>query len=276
MTWTAETLTDAVGTRHLPTEHPARIVCLVPSITELLYGLGLSDCLVGRTRYCIHPAALVAAVPSVGGTKRVNHGVIRTLNATHVILNREENPRSMAEQLAEYIPHIIVTHPRTPQDNVPLYRLMGGIFHRQTEAEMLARQFRHELRILKRQTVTWPRRKVIYLIWRKPWMGIARHTYISKTLQLVNWDTLPNVREPSYPLVDLSQGMVEEADFILFSSEPYPFKPGDLEAFAITHACGPEKLALIDGEMTSWYGNRAISGLRYLRRFAAQRRVLPL
>jgi len=28
-----------------------------------------------------------------------------------------------------------------------------------------------------------------------------------------------------------------------------------------------KKIALIDGEMTAWYGSRAIEGLGYLRRF---------
>ena len=29
------------------------------------------------------------------------------------------------------------------------------------------------------------------------------------------------------------------------------------------------KVSLIDGEMTSWYGSRAIEGLRYLAEYAA-------
>ena len=44
----------------------ARIVSLVPSITELVCDLGLADQLVGRTGFCIHPWETVRTIPKVG------------------------------------------------------------------------------------------------------------------------------------------------------------------------------------------------------------------
>ena len=51
-----DALRDAAGKRHPPAGPGARIVSLVPSITELIVDLGLGDQLVGRTHYCVHPA----------------------------------------------------------------------------------------------------------------------------------------------------------------------------------------------------------------------------
>jgi ABC-type Fe3+-hydroxamate transport system substrate-binding protein len=45
-----------------------RIVSLVPSLTELLFALGLGPRVVGRTGFCVHPRDAVRAVPKVGGT----------------------------------------------------------------------------------------------------------------------------------------------------------------------------------------------------------------
>ncbi len=64
-------LVDALGVAHVPAPG-ARIVSLVPSITELLCDLGLAGQIVGRTGFCIHPAEIVQAIPNVGGTKDVN------------------------------------------------------------------------------------------------------------------------------------------------------------------------------------------------------------
>jgi ABC-type hemin transport system substrate-binding protein len=83
-------LIDAFGQRHAP-DPDARIVCLVPSITELLCELGLAGRLVGRTGFCIHPRDTVAAIPKVGGTKDVNVEKIRKLAPTHVVVNIDEN-----------------------------------------------------------------------------------------------------------------------------------------------------------------------------------------
>jgi ABC-type hemin transport system substrate-binding protein len=52
-----------------PERLPGRIVSLVPSLTEALFVLGLGDRVVGVTDWCVHPAASVAPLPKVGGTK---------------------------------------------------------------------------------------------------------------------------------------------------------------------------------------------------------------
>ena len=161
---------------------------------------------------------------------------------------------------------VIVTHPLTPEDNPPLYRLLGGIFHREAEAERLAAEFAQALAALRQ--AGWPVTKVLYLIWRKPWMGVSRETYIARTLALVGWETLPVESVVRYPELELDRALLDAADLILFSSEPYRFQASDLQSFAREHDCPLEKLRLIDGEMTSWYGNRAIAGMAYLGRFA--------
>ena len=111
------TFTDAVGARHAP-DPAARIVSLVPSITELLCDLGLAAQVVGRTGFCIHPADIVAAIPKVGGTKDVNIEKIRKLAPTHLVVNIDENEKPTVEALAEFVPHIVVTHPLAPRDNL--------------------------------------------------------------------------------------------------------------------------------------------------------------
>jgi len=260
-------LIDAISVHHSPAPIPARIVSLVPSITELLFDLGLGEQVVGRTRYCLHPADRIASTPSVGGTKKIKHRVLRALNPTHVIVNVDENSKAMVEEIAAYAPNIIVTHPLAPEDNVEIYRLLGGIFHRRAEAEELNRRFLEALDAARSDR--WPRRPVIYLIWRKPWMTVARDTYISRTLALVGWETLPETSAQRYPVLAMEPSLVAKAELILFSSEPYPFGDRHLTEFSRQYGCPPGKLALIDGEMTSWYGSRAIAGLYYLRRFAA-------
>jgi ABC-type Fe3+-hydroxamate transport system substrate-binding protein len=259
-------LIDALGFHHAPAETPARIVSLTPSMTELLFALGLAGQIVGRTHYCIHPQPAVAAIPSVGGTKKVNHARLQALQPTHVIVNIDENPRELAERLARDGLEMIVTHPLAPEDNLSLYRLLGGIFHREAEAEQLAANFTRALAELRREP--WPRRRVLYLIWRQPWMGVSRETYIARMLELVSWETLPARADARYPVLELDRALLDAADLVLFSSEPYRFQPADLEKFACDYDCSREKLRLIDGEMTSWYGSRAIEGLAYLGRFA--------
>jgi predicted Fe-S protein YdhL (DUF1289 family) len=252
-------LTDAVGTVHLPAGQHARIVCLVPSITELICDLGLSSQLVGRTGFCIHPWETVRLIPKVGGTKDVKLDRVRELAPTHVIVNIDENRRETADALAEFVPNVIVTHPQAPGDNPRLYRLLGGVFAREREAERLCAEFEQALAQLGKRHHR--PQEVLYLIWRDPWMTVAPQTYIAQTLALINWRTNPLEVDDRYPVVELAD-FAGRVDRVLLSSEPYHFKEHHLAEVA--ELVGGAEVSLADGEMTSWYGSRAIKGLRYL------------
>mgnify|MGYP006276286173 FL=1 len=80
---------------------PKSIISLVPSLTELLFDLGLGDKLAGRTRFCIHPEELVEDVPIVGGTKNPRVDTILDIRPDLVIANHEENRKEDVEALAE-------------------------------------------------------------------------------------------------------------------------------------------------------------------------------
>ena len=263
-------LVDAAGTRHGRAEDNARIVSLVPSITELVCDLGLAGQLVGRTGFCIHPRELVRSVRKVGGTKDVDLGKVRSMRPTHVILNVDENRKEDARALAEFVPGLVVTHPLSPLDNPALYRLIGGIFGREAEAESLCGRFEAAYEALRSSASALPAERVLYLIWRNPWMTVSRDTYVSHMLALVNWETVPPGEAERYPKIDLEGEALGQARTVLLSSEPFMFRERHLAELRALPALRGKRIALIDGEMTSWYGSRAIKGLAYLRRFRGE------
>lgn len=266
-------LVDAMGTRHDVAAPDARVVSLVPSITELLFDLGLARRLVGRTGFCTEPRAAVKRVAKVGGTKAIDAEKIRRLAPTHLIVNVDENPRPMVEELARFVPHVIVTHPCAPSDNPPLYRLLGEIFGRRDQAEALCARFTQTLDAVRAAAYGWPRQRVLYLIWKSPWMTVSGDTYISRMLAEVGWDTWAPPAAARYPTVELTREALAEVEVVLLSSEPYSFGARHrAEILDMLPDGGGPRVELIDGSMTSWYGSRAIAGLEYLRAFRAQLR----
>ena len=260
-------IVDALGRAHPRAASDARIVCLVPSITELLFELGLAAQVVGRTGFCFHPKAAVKKVPKVGGTKDFDLEKIRALEATHLIVNIDENPKAAVDASALFVPNVVVTHPMGPMDNIALYRLVGGIFGREREAEQLTGRFETAYGEAVEATQNLPRERVLYVIWKDPWMTISRDTYIARTLATVGWDHV-ELGSERYPAFSLEQISSFGADRVLLSTEPYAFRQRDVEYLRREHL-GATKAAvsLIDAEMTSWYGSRAIEGMRYLARF---------
>lgn len=256
------TYTDAIG-QSFPAAPGARIVSLVPSITELLCDLGLAPQLAGRTGFCIHPAELVRAIPKVGGTKNVNLKKIRTLAPTHVIVNIDENEKPVFDALREFVPHVVVTHPLGPLDNLGLARLMGGIFCAQEQAQAWCAAFEQEYAALQAMP-KGPPQTVLYCIWQDPWMSISADTYIARMLAERGW-RIPDLGPQRYPAFEWSEALVAGIDQVLLSTEPYRFTEAHVDA--LEKQIG-KPVQLVDGEMLSWYGSRALQGLRYLRGLA--------
>ena len=260
-------LIDAIGQLHVPIEaksDAARIVSIVPSITELLCDLGLAHSVVGRTGFCIHPVSVVKNIAKVGGTKDVNVEKIRRLAPTHLVVNIDENQKPVVDMLSEFIPHVIVTHPVTPRDNLTLFRLLGGIFRVEERAEELCAQF--ERAYVQLPSVS-THKTMLYCIWKDPWMTISADTYIANMLGLIGWQawtasSATLASQKRYPVFEWDEVDLRQIDGVLLSSEPYRFTQHHVLELEQKIA---KPVQLVDGEMLSWYGSRAIAGLKYLR-----------
>jgi ABC-type Fe3+-hydroxamate transport system substrate-binding protein len=252
-----------------------RIASLVPSLTELVFALGLGERLVARTGFCVHPRAGVGAVAKVGGTKDVNLAKLRRLAPTHVLVNVDENRRETIDAIRAWAdpPEIVVTHPCYPEDNLALVDQLAATFagapRLAERAEALRRALAGELAATS--PAGRPIRRVVYLIWHDPWMTVARDTYLSRMLARVGWQTLPDARgghagAARYPVLNGSESWLAKVELVLLSSEPFAFKEGHVaEAEAL---CPGARVVRVDGELLSWYGSRAVQGLRYLRALA--------
>jgi ABC-type Fe3+-hydroxamate transport system substrate-binding protein len=254
-----------------------RIASLVPSVTELLVALGLRDRLVARTGFCIHPAEALREVPKVGGTKDVNLARLRRLAPTHVIVNVDENRFPTIEAMRAWgaaAPQIIVTHPLDPEHNLDLVAQLRAVFGDLPGVADAADRIAAALHAELAATVPAERapQRVLYLIWRDPWMTVARDTYISRMLARVAWQTWPDALGGAagaarYPVVTGDEPWLADVEQVLLSSEPYRFDERDVAAAAAL--CPRAQVRLVDGELLSWYGVRAIPGLAYLRKIAA-------
>ena len=188
---------------------------------------------------------------------------VRALRPSHVIVNVDENTRQTADALGAFVPQLIVTHPLGPLDNLALYRQIGTAFGKEHEAEMLCSLFERAFRKIGKYE--FPQRRVLYLIWKDPWMTVSRDTYVSRMLAAFNLQTLPYPVDERYP--KLAGLDVSGVEIILLSTEPYRFREPHVREIRLQTR---KPAFLIDGEMTSWYGSRAIQALGYLAEFTSR------
>ena len=165
-----------------------RIVCLVPSITELLCDLGLAGQLVGRTGFCIHPGRRCATIPKVGGTKDVKLDRVRELAPTHVVVNVDEN-RQRGRRGAGRVRARGRRHPPAGPARQPRPLPADGERVRARGGGRAALRRSSSAPYARATAAERPPRDVLYLIWRDPWMTISArdlHRPDARPLQLAH------------------------------------------------------------------------------------------
>lgn len=236
-----------------------RIVSLVPSLTELLVDLGVTDSLKGRTRFCIHPKNEIESIEIIGGTKNPNIDKIRALKPDLVIANKEEDIKTDVEAIQEFS-DVLVTDISTIEDALFAIHYIAEKLDRMKEAEPLIRNVLSELDSISEFTPI----QTAYFIWKEPWMSVGNDTYIHDVMATFG---LENVLgdQTRYPSITINQLKEADPELILLSSEPFPFKEKHITE--LREYLPDSKIQLIDGEWFSWYGSRMLPSFKNLSKW---------
>lgn len=264
---TMKTFFDQLGTSHTFETTPKRIVSLVPSLTELLYDLGLDESIVGITKFCVHPFHFKSTKKIVGGTKNVHIEKIRLLQPDVIIANKEENTQEIVAELAKICP-VWVTNIITLEDNNKMIADFGQLFNKRTEAQKWIDKIQFAQRDFEHFIQGQPTYKAAYFIWANPYMVAGGDTFINEMLRLNKFENIyennPNVTG-RYPEVEIKKIRLQgDPDLVLLSSEPFPFK--DEHAFELGRFTHHAKTFFVDGEMFSWYGSRLVKAFTYFKK----------
>jgi ABC-type Fe3+-hydroxamate transport system substrate-binding protein len=237
---------------------PQRIVSLCPSQTETLAYLEAP--LVGVTHFCIHPPTLKKQCIVVGGTKKVHYDRIEKLQPDLIIAEKEENTKDMVEVLATRYP-VYVTNVTSIETALEMIDSLGTLMGKTEKAKNLIDSIQKGWAPLKDQ---FNGIRVLYLIWRNPWMTVGKNTYIHDVLTYLGFlNVASHLSEERYFTID-PQILLQHAnyDFLFLSSEPFPFK--EKHAYElIEQGVPPEKICFVNGEMFSWYGVRMLKAKDY-------------
>lgn len=241
---------------------PKRIVSLVPSQTEFLHGIGLGDEVVGITKFCIHPNEWYRGKVRVGGTKTVNFEKIKELQPDLIIANKEENTQSEIEALQKLYT-VYISDIFTLEDSYQMMTDIGVMTSREIQTDKIISNIKSNFEELKQLN-----KKVLYLIWRNPFMIAGQNTFINHLLNKCGFTNAVDDEKSRYNEITPEEIASLSLDFIFLSSEPYPFKEKHIaELQEYTNA----KIILVDGEMFSWYGNRLTQFKNYF-----ENQLLPI
>ncbi|RXG13955.1 ABC-type Fe3+-hydroxamate transport system substrate-binding protein [Leeuwenhoekiella aestuarii] len=245
-------------------KRPSRIVCLVPSLTELLVDLGLSDNIVGVTKFCVHPKNIRKKKKIVGGTKSIHLEKIKQLKPDFILCNKEENTPEIVAFCQEIAP-VYVSDINTFEDFYTFLIDLGEVFQIEKSTQNLIEKVSKKRSAFKKKVLTRPVKKVAYLIWNNPVMVAGGANFINVLLKELQFKNIFENKKSRYP--EINRMDLKDAELILLSSEPFPFTEKHISEFQqFTDA----KIFCVDGEYFSWYGSRLLKAFDYFEELLAE------
>ncbi len=257
---------DQLGRRVRLAAPPARIVSLVPSVTETVYDLGGAPGMVGVTRFCIYPEEARRVCTVVGGTKRLHLERIAALAPDLILAEKEENVREQVEWLAARFP-VWVGDVTDFDSALELILSIGKILRHEGArgSDLLASSVVGRIQTGFSGSFFSGRPSVAYLIWYRPWMVAGGGTFIDSMLARIG---LRNVfgHLSRYPSVTEADLRAAAPDYVFLSSEPFPFR--DVHVAEMAALVPSARVMRVDGTFFSWYGTRMLGAPAYFRALA--------
>lgn len=254
---------DQFGRKVDVPEYPHRIISLVPSQTELLADLNLGDRVVGITRFCERPRDWFYAKARVGGTKDPDVDRIAALKPDLIIGNAEENTKKSVQELEHRYP-VWISDVNDLHSALSMINEIGRITQRSDSAQEWIDRISSRF---DRMQVGKTGLKVLYLIWKEPWMAVGRDTFINSMIEAAGFENVLTDPTLRYPKLEEDEIRDLNPDFVFLSTEPFPFSEEHVANFKDDFQF---KAHLVDGGLFSWYGTRLVHSPAYFEKLQAK------
>ncbi len=210
----ARIVKDQTGRNVNVPERPHRLVSLAPSITEIVYALGLGDELVGDTDNCEFPPQALTK-PHVGTMVNPSLERIVALKPDLALGTPEANRRETVDQLERLgIPLYGVTA-TTLAGTLASIEDLGNILGREAEAMSLVSQMQARIDRIEKRIEGQPKPKVLFVVWYRPLVTVGPNTFLADVIRAAGGIPIGENLKGEWPRLTLEALLPENPGVIL-------------------------------------------------------------
>jgi iron complex transport system substrate-binding protein len=212
-----EAFKDALGREVSIPEAPGRIVPLAPSLTEIIYYLGLGDRVVGVTNHCNYPPE-AALKPRVGSYVNLNVEQIVSLAPDLVIGTVDGNEKIVVDLLDQAGVSVYLVNPRNVREAVETIAVLGKVCGLEDKGRSLARALSARVDHVVDRTAAIRKPLVFLQIHLHPIMSVNTRTIHHDLIQLAGGRNMTAEEPITYPRISLEEIIRRQPEIILISS----------------------------------------------------------
>jgi ABC-type Fe3+-hydroxamate transport system substrate-binding protein len=195
-------VTDETGRTVTVPDHPHRVVCLVPSITDTVFALGSGDDVVAVSDYTTHPPEALKK-PSVGGLVKPSIETILSFHPDLVLGTSIPGATLTAAQLQNVGVPVYLVDPHGLSGILRSIDSVGEALNRIPQAAALNASLRKRIEAVKARAAGKPAPRVLVPVWYDPIITIGKNAFISQIVEIAGAKSITDDLLTDWPEVSM-------------------------------------------------------------------------
>jgi len=196
---------------------PKRIISAAPSITEMLYALGLGDRVVGVTEFCHYPPE-VRQKPKIGSYMRPNLETILAMRPDLAVVLREHG--ELVTQMERLKLPVLALRHNTLEEIMESILELGQRTGVPDKARRQVAEMRASLDEVRLKVAALPRRKVMFIIGRTPGtiqdlMVVGHSSFLNELMTIAGGENVFQNAAGFYPRIPREEIYARRPDVII-------------------------------------------------------------
>ena len=205
---------DDAGHRIYLAKAPTRVVSLAPSITEMLFSLGLDEQVVGVTEFCDYPLA-AQSKPKVGYANP-SIEVVLALRPELVFAPKDFLRPDLQTKLEQLKIPLFVLEAQSIED-IPLQiHTLGKMFERTSAANDVTQAMRQRIAEIRQKVETLSAKRVLYVLNSQPLITVGPGSFIHQMIGLAGGSNIAAQAGVAYPRLSMETVLKEDPEVLIF------------------------------------------------------------
>ena len=265
---TPRTFVDDLGRKIFLAKAPTRVISLAPSITEMLYAIGLHDEIVGVSEFCDYPPA-AKQKPKVGYTNP-NIEVIVSLQPDLVLAPRAFLRADLLAKLEQLKVPTFVVDPESFEEIPSRIQTVGRIVNRSASADGVAMAMRQRIAVIRSKMEAVAQVRVLYVLNSQPLITVGPGSYIHQVINMAGGFNIASQTTVPYPHLNMEAVLKEDPEIIIFpignAEGISPAEQQEWLRWTSLSAVKQGRLHQISADVLNRPGPRIVEGLEALAR----------
>ena len=196
---------------------PQRIISVAPSVTEILFALGLGERIVGVSSYCNYPPQALKK-EKVGGYITPSMEKIIALRPDLVIQTADGELKTFVNRLSGLGIPVYITNPHSIPETLQAISKIGEATFSSTAAQKLVETMRGKINAVQDKVRGLPRLRVLHALSVDPLISSGKGTFVNDLIVMAGGENIAENAKGKHPLLSMEEVMARDPQVIILSS----------------------------------------------------------